>query len=60
MLLDPKLLTNDLDRLEEIEKVSLRLVVQSIYDYREIQPSKFSNKKVIWWPISAKTLPVKL
>jgi hypothetical protein len=34
MLLDPKQLTNDLDRLEEIEKVSLRLVVQAIYDYR--------------------------
>lgn len=34
MLLDPQQLTNDLDRLEEIEKISLRLVVQAIYDYR--------------------------
>jgi hypothetical protein len=34
MLLDPKQLTNDLDRLEEIEKASLRLVTQAIYDYR--------------------------
>jgi hypothetical protein len=35
MLLDPKQLTNDLDRLEEIEKASLRLVVQALYDYRD-------------------------
>jgi len=35
MLLDPKQLKDDLDRLEEIEKASLRLVVQAIYDYRE-------------------------
>lgn len=34
MLLDPQQLTDDLDRLEEIEKISLRLVVQAIYDYR--------------------------
>lgn len=36
MLLDPKYLTNDLDRLEEIEKASLRLVVQAVYDYRRL------------------------
>jgi hypothetical protein len=35
MLLDPTQLIDDLDRLEEIEKASLRLVVQAIYDYRE-------------------------
>ncbi|MBX3059759.1 MAG: SfiI family type II restriction endonuclease [Anaerolineae bacterium] len=35
MLLDPRQLSQDLDRLEEIEKASLRLVVQAIYDYRE-------------------------
>jgi hypothetical protein len=35
MLLDPTQLVDDLDRLEEIEKASLRLVVQAIYDYRE-------------------------
>jgi hypothetical protein len=35
MLLDPEKLSDDLDRLEEIEKVSLRLVVQAIYDYRD-------------------------
>lgn len=35
MLLAPKQLTGDLDRLEEIEKVSLRLVVQAIYDYSD-------------------------
>ncbi len=34
MLLDPRQLIDDLDRLEEIEKTSLRLVVQAIYDYR--------------------------
>ncbi len=35
MLLDPWQLSQDLDRLEDIEKASLRLVVQAIYDYRE-------------------------
>lgn len=34
MLLDPHQLENNLDRLEEIEKASLRLVVQAVYDYR--------------------------
>ncbi|MCK6625888.1 MAG: BglI family type II restriction endonuclease [Anaerolineae bacterium] len=36
MLLDPSQLTDDLDRLEEIEKISLRLVAQAIYDYRGV------------------------
>ncbi len=36
MLIDPKGLAQNLERIEEIEKVSLRLVVQAIYDYREI------------------------
>ncbi len=35
MLLNPNDLEHDLDRLEEIEKVTLRLVTQAIYDYRE-------------------------
>ena len=35
MLLDPAQLIDDLDRLEEIEKVTLRLVVQAIYDYKD-------------------------
>lgn len=35
MLLDPEQLRDDLDRLEEIEKASLRLVVQAIYDYQD-------------------------
>ena len=35
MLINPQDLQNDLDRLEEIEKASLRLVVQAIYEYRE-------------------------
>ncbi|GAB4411662.1 MAG: hypothetical protein Fur0044_05740 [Anaerolineae bacterium] len=36
ILLDPSQLTDDLDRLEEIEKISLRLVAQAIYDYRGV------------------------
>jgi Type II restriction enzyme SfiI len=36
MLLDPSQLPNNLNRLEEIEKASLRLVVQAIYDYRDL------------------------
>jgi len=35
MLINPNELRCNLDRLEEIEKVSLRLVTQAIYDYRE-------------------------
>ncbi len=34
MLVDPQALKQNLDRLEEIEKVSLRLVTQALYDYR--------------------------
>ncbi|MEW6669154.1 MAG: SfiI family type II restriction endonuclease [Thermodesulfobacteriota bacterium] len=34
MLIDPQQLARNLDRLEEIEKVSLRLVTQAIHDYR--------------------------
>ncbi|MBM3150609.1 MAG: type II restriction endonuclease [Chloroflexi bacterium] len=34
MLINPQELSHNPDRLEEIEKVSLRLVTQAIYDYR--------------------------
>ncbi len=34
MLVNPEQLRNNLDRLEDIEKASLRHVVQAIYDYR--------------------------
>ena len=34
MLINPQELSQNLDRLEEIEKVSLRLVTHAIYDYR--------------------------
>jgi len=35
MLLKPEDLQRNLDRLEEIEKTTLRLVTQAIYNYRE-------------------------
>lgn len=35
MLINPQELSNDLDKLEEIEKASLRLVVQALYEYRD-------------------------
>ncbi|MBI5185865.1 MAG: BglI family type II restriction endonuclease [Nitrospinae bacterium] len=35
MLINPRDLQDNLERLEEIEKASLRLVVQAIYEYRE-------------------------
>lgn len=35
MLINPITLKDDLERLEAIEKASLRLVVQAIYDYRD-------------------------
>jgi len=34
MLIDPHSLESDLHRLEEIEKASLRLVVQAVFDFR--------------------------
>lgn len=34
MLIDPHTLARDLSRLEEIEKASLRLVVQAVFDFR--------------------------
>ncbi len=44
MLIDPYSLGNDLRRLEEIEKASLRLVVQAIYDYRETAAEIFHRE----------------
>ncbi len=40
-LINPYGLANDLDRLEEIEKASLRLVVQTLYEYRDIAADIF-------------------
>ena len=35
MTLDPANLADDLDRLEDIEKASLRMVAQAIYDFHQ-------------------------
>ncbi|MBD3309217.1 type II restriction endonuclease [candidate division KSB3 bacterium] len=45
MLIDPYTLRDDLDRLEEIEKSSLRLVVQAIYDYRNLAVEIFKQEQ---------------
>jgi len=45
MLIDPQELRSNLDRLEEIEKASLRLVVQAILDYRETALEIFREEK---------------
>ena len=44
MLIDPNTLIGDLDRLEEIEKASLRLVSQAIFDYRQQAKFIFENE----------------
>ncbi len=44
MLISPDDLQNDLDRLEDIEKASLRLVVQAIYDYRAMAVEIFHEE----------------
>ncbi len=44
MLLDPHELLYDLNRLEEIEKSSLRLVVQAIFEYREVAAEIFKEE----------------
>jgi hypothetical protein len=44
MLLDPYELSHNLDRLEEIEKTSLRLVTQAIYGYRAMAEEIFQEE----------------
>lgn len=45
MLLDPNTLQYDFTRLEEIEKSSLRLVVQAILDFRDTATEIFKMEK---------------
>lgn len=45
MLIDPDSLQGDLDRLEEIEKASLRLVVQAVYNFRGTAQDIFVKEK---------------
>lgn len=44
MFLNPEDLRNNPERLEEIEKASLRLVVQAIYEYRAIAEETFREE----------------
>lgn len=44
MLINPRTLIQNLDRLEEIEKISLRLVTQGIYDYRATAQEIFQEE----------------
>ncbi len=44
MFLNPEELKNDPKRLEEIEKASLRLVVQAIYEYRAVAEETFREE----------------
>ncbi len=44
MLIDPQELQDNLDTLEDIEKSSLRLVSQAIYDYRETALAIFQEE----------------
>lgn len=44
MLLDPMSLRENAQRLEEIEKASLRLVVQAIFEYRADAVEIFQNE----------------
>lgn len=45
MFIDPTELKNDLIRLEEIEKASLRLVTQAVYDFRKTASVIFENER---------------
>lgn len=42
MLISPNSLKDDFERLEAIEKASLRLVVQALYDYRDTAEDIFT------------------
>jgi len=44
MLINPQELSRNPDRLEEIEKMSLRLVTQAIYDYRMLAQEIFQEE----------------
>jgi len=44
MLIDPQQLRHNLDRLEEIEKASLRSVMQAIYEYRDVAVEIFREE----------------
>ncbi|MGA9061677.1 MAG: SfiI family type II restriction endonuclease [Terracidiphilus sp.] len=44
MLIDPASLAQDLDRLEAIEKASLRMVAQALFDIRESAVTTFQNE----------------
>jgi hypothetical protein len=44
MLIDPQSLAQDLPRLEDIEKASLRFVVQAIHDFKDTAASIFANE----------------
>lgn len=45
MFIDPDSLVQDLERLEGIEKASLRLIVQALYDFRDSATGIFQNEK---------------
>ena len=44
MVIDPYSLQEDLDRLEDIERASLRLVVQALLDYRDVAVEIFREE----------------
>jgi len=45
MLIDPDELAQDLGKLEAIEKASLRLVVQAVFDFREQAINIFQHER---------------
>ncbi len=45
MFIDPNNLETDLMRLEEIEKATMRLVTQAVYDFRRTAADIFENEK---------------
>jgi hypothetical protein len=45
MLMNPQELDQNLERLEEIEKVSLQLVTQAVYDYRATAQEVFQEER---------------
>ena len=58
MTLNADALRADFDIIEQVEKATLRMVVQAIYDFRDDAIEIFAGESD-WWPTSERTSHAK-